>query len=326
VTTELRKHGWQSPNSNYGIAATLSSGTVFGTAGDSDGMFSSPYYVDFSPDGLRLVVCDTNNHRIQLFGVNDYNIEHITSYGTDGSQLPAPGDGEFGYPKGAVFSPDGSHILVADSGNNRFQMLGISNDVITHEFTYDGGGILLAPSGVCFSPDGARIAVVEKTIRRFQVFGFDGSAIAHQVSFGTSGTTNGEFVSPLDISFNNDGTRLVVADAGNSRLQVFGIVGNVITHQVSYGTIGAGAANFETPAGVKFTPDGTRIVVADAFNHRVRVLKITNNVITPLLSLGQRSIGNTVAGYFDTPYNVACSPDGLRIAVADMGNHRIQLL
>ena len=97
-------------------------------------------------------------------------------------------------------------------------------------------------------------------------------ALLNIVYYGSSGSSSGQFSSPRGISFTPDGTRFAVTDAGNNRVQIFGLSGNTVTHQVSYGSSGSSSGQFSYPFGISFTPDGTRFAVTDADNNRVQIL------------------------------------------------------
>jgi DNA-binding beta-propeller fold protein YncE len=114
--------------------------------------------------------------------------------------------------------------------------------------------------------------VADQSNHRIQIFGLSGNTVTHQVSYGSSGTANGQFSSPYDISFSPDGTRFAVTDNGNYRIQIFGLSGNTVTHQVSYGSAGSGNGQFSTPRSISFSPDGTRFAVTDYNNKRVQIL------------------------------------------------------
>jgi len=181
------------------------------------------------------------------------------------------------------------------------------------------------PYDIAYSPDGSRMAVIDSNNNRLQVFGANGTTLTHQVSYGSSGSADGQFATPYNIAFNNDGTRIAVSDTGRHRIQIFGIAGNTVTHQISFGSYGAANGRFSAPCGVSFSPDGSRIVVADRSNHRIQILGITGNTIIHQASYGTLGAAD---GQFNRPTGVSFSPAGasLSIAIADGYNNRIQIV
>ena len=84
----------------------------FGRLGDGDGQFSQPRLLAVDKAG-HLMVCDTCNHRIQVFKLNG---EFVAKFGTQGSEV-----GEFKYPCGIAVLSDG-RIVVSDTKNHRIQI------------------------------------------------------------------------------------------------------------------------------------------------------------------------------------------------------------
>jgi len=269
-----------------------------------------------------LAVADMGNNRIQIFGVNGNVISHQVSFGAYGS-----GNGQFMDPSSVSFSSDGSRLAVADVSNSRIQVFGISGNTVTHQVSYgtlgSGDGQFTDPYGVSFNPSGTRLVVTDVSNNRIQVLGISGNTITHQVSFGAYGAANGQFSNPFCAVFSSGGSRIVVSDVNNSRIQFFSLSGNVLTHQVSYGTEGIGAGQFQYPYSVAFNNDSTRLAVVDLGNGRIHVLSINGNSITRLSTYGSQGSGY---GQFVDPIAIAFSPDGTRIAIADPGVNRIQLL
>ncbi|MBN1657020.1 MAG: hypothetical protein JXA93_01395, partial [Anaerolineae bacterium] len=106
--------------------------------------------------------------------------------------------------------------------------------------------------------------------------------------------------------------RILVADSGNHRIQVFDGAGNFLS---AFGGFGSGPGQFHNPEGIAASEDG-RVVVADTINHRLQVLSFDGSDLA-----FQRVI---VAG-LNSPVGVALyGPD--RILVGDTGNSRVLVL
>jgi len=323
MATSLLDYGWQSAAPQLTpLMGTASNSVYFGTAGTGDTQLSNPSGVAFSPDGSRLAILERGNRRIHMLGVSGNTISHQTVFGATGS-----GAGQFSAPYCIAFSRDGLRMAVTDTGNHRIQILSVSGDTITHLTSYGvygtGAGQYAYPRGVSFSPDGARLVVADTNNNRIQLLGIASAAVSHIAYYGTAGSGNGQLSRPTGAMFDTDGVRLVVSDKGNNRIQIFEINDITVTHRVSFGTNGSGIGQFNQPATAAFSPDGAHIAVSDVSNNRIQILRVNGNTVTHQISYG--AIGST-AGRLSLPTDVAFSPDGYTLAVADTNNNRIQLL
>ena len=84
----------------------------FGKEGNKEGEFSEPCYLSVNKDG-HLMVCDSGNHRIQVFELNG---TFVTMFGRKGS-----GRGEFDEPQSTANLSDG-RIVVSECNNHRIQI------------------------------------------------------------------------------------------------------------------------------------------------------------------------------------------------------------
>jgi len=117
----------------------------WGSSGEGDGQFGSPYGLDTSPSGL-VYVADTYRNRIQVFTADGAFVTKWGSYGSD--------DGEFIYPYGIATDAAGN-VYVADTANARIQRF-TSNGVFLGSFGGPGRGPgrFHTPTSVATDPAG----------------------------------------------------------------------------------------------------------------------------------------------------------------------------
>ncbi len=323
MTTALRNHGWQKREGPFRVLEAIRRTVVYGEYGAADGQLSSPYDVAYSPDGSLLAVADAGNSRIQMFGIDDGVLTHLSSYGSAGTS-----EGQFELLQSLAFSPDGTRLVVSDA-YTRFQIFGVSGAALTFQTQYDepgiGDGQFTTCMSAAFSPDGTRIVTADSNNSNIQVFGVDGNNVTFQVRYGSRGAGPGYFNSTYCATFSPDGSQIIVVDTAPTAvpIQIVNIAGNIITRWREYGSYGAHYGGFINPNTVAVTPDGLWIGVADSGANRVQVLDISdaaNGNIVPVMSYNGAPVPPVS---FETVNSVAFSPDGAHMAICDSDNNRI---
>ena len=127
--------------------------------------------------------------------------------------------------------------------------------------------------------------------------------------------------------------RLYISDTLNHRIRRVDFGANVITTVVGNGTPAFAGdngdplqASLNTPLDIEFGPDG-RLYIADTYNHAIRAVDFTANVITTVAGTGVRGFsgegGAAIAARLALPYGVEFDADG-HLYIADTYNHRIR--
>ncbi len=135
--------------------------------------------------------------------------------------------------------------------------------------------------------------------------------------FGEQGSAHGEFQNPSGIAIwgeqcENNTCRIVVADSGNNRIQVFDTLGNFIT---AYGSTGVLPGQFNSPQGIAIDESG-KIIVSDSGNNRLQILKFDGEKL---------HFDYAIHNWFRNPTGVTVA-DSEIIVVADTDNNTIKVL
>ncbi|MDX8378380.1 MAG: HYR domain-containing protein, partial [Mariprofundales bacterium] len=145
------------------------------------------------------------------------------------------------------------------------------------------------------------------------------------------GYTTAQLFLPRGIAIDVDGYSYV-ADTNNNRIRKIDIAGNVTTLAGS-GTAGfvdgtGGAAQFYHPHSVTLDSYGN-VYVADTYNHRIRKIDATTNVVTTLAGSvdiygrGGSLDGATSIAQFNAPQDLAVDAAG-NVYIADTNNNSIR--
>jgi len=179
----------------------------FGREGSRNGHFNSPQ--SLCVDHLnRIIVCDTYNHRIQIF---DHQGNHLLSFGSEGSE-----DGHFDLPCGVTVNHL-NNIIVCDALNHRIQMFDEKgNHLLSFGSEGSEDGQFDQPQRVAVDHHN-NILISDSGNNRIQVFDPQGKWIS---SFGSYGWGEGRFNRPKGITVDHL-NRIIVTELNNNRVQIF---------------------------------------------------------------------------------------------------------
>lgn len=213
------------------------------------------------------------------------------------------------------------------------------NFIFPFGLAVDSTGSILVTDAEEYGPGG----VLTRAGDRLQIFHPDGTL---DRVVGGIGSDAGQFSYPTSVAVDANDT-IVVADAGNNRIQVFASAASGGAFLAQYGIYGdydpldtTGASLWPAPAplnafnfatGVALKP-GTRLLdpsdttgrlaIVDNGNHRVVVL---NAQLQPVGSFGGHDPTNDgKVGTFEYPWGVAIDDQG-QFYVADAQNHRVEV-
>ena len=175
-----------------------------GTRGSDHGAFNDPRGVAVIGD--RVFVCDSDNHRLQVF--TKERLEFVKTIGSHGQ-----GDEHFIFPFD-ITQDELGNMYVCDYGNNRVKLLNKQGE-FKLSFSKKANGQLNGPSGVCVVDQ--FVYVVEFGGHCVSVFSRDGQFVT---SFGKGGNKEGEFDWPFGICVDCDGF-VYVCEYRNNRVHVF---------------------------------------------------------------------------------------------------------
>jgi DNA-binding beta-propeller fold protein YncE len=181
------------------------------------------------------------------------------------------------------------------------------------------------PQDLAFDSVGNRLLIVEGANQIVQIL--DGTSFAPLATIGTAGVSGADsthLFNPGGVAVDNAGNRILVADTGNDRVQLFdaGSLALVGTLGVA-ASPGADGAHLSGPTGVALDVSNNHIVVADTANDRVQLFDAAS--LTLLGTIGVAGTPGADNGHLSGPTGVALDPVTGHLLIADTGNGRIQV-
>ena len=229
-------------------------------------------------------------------------------------------DGLFNYAVGLAFDHHRGLLMVADSRNQRVQVLSCDDHEEGLSFVSKFGekgdqpSQLQHPYGIAIDHDHDRILVVDTLNHRVQSWSLSDQSFLSSIGKQDSGDL--ELSYPRGIAIDNNHRRIVVAGTHRHRLVFLSSIG--LSFLFSIGGKGSQPGEFKYPSGVAIDHDRCRIIVSDTDNHRVQVLSSIDGSF--LFEFGSRG---DQPGQFKLPLGVCIDNQG-RIIVADKNNARLQ--
>ncbi|MCD5403124.1 MAG: 6-bladed beta-propeller, partial [Dehalococcoidia bacterium] len=217
---------------------------------------------EFRPEGVRVVVCTTDEEYISVFARGiDYQGPH--AHNMD--------DGSLVWPTSIALDSQ-ENLFISDEWLNRISSFSKDGDFLGkwEERTGSGDGELDRPSGMAFDADD-NLYIVDSGNHRVQKFNKDGKYLAQ---FGTYGSGDGQFNMPWGITIDEAGD-IYIADWRNDRIQKFGPDGKFL---MKFGSSGSGEGEFDRPTDVAVDQDGV-IYVSDWLNNRLQIFDETGKFI-----------------------------------------------
>ena len=191
-----------------------------------------------------------------------------------------------------------------------------------------GHARFLDPFGIAIAPDGTIYVADLYRLRRISPNGQVTTVAGSARGFADGSGDRARFDALSGISLAADGA-IYAADTGNNAIRRVMPDGSVSTLAGGQGQgyrDGVGAdALFNGPIGVALDPSG-RVIVADAYNDRIRAVG-PDGTVTTLAGSGRRGVfdGAVTDAQFDTPSGVAIDSRGV-VYVADTGNDVVRMV
>ena len=315
----------------------------FGSSGSTDGKFDEPTGLAFDEDENMLYVADTENNRIQVFEIVAGNtcpsgtdeiidgVCFVEEFGSSGST-----DGKFNSPSGLALDEDNDLLYVADTDNNRIQMLSStsgSSDTISFSDKFgsvgDDNDEFDKPTDLAID-NSDQLYVVDSENNRIKTYDLTGGdncpsgtdeiindEVCFDDDFGSSGSTDGRFDIPTDLAIDKGNGDIYVVDSDNNRVQRFQSDGDF--DNLEFGSSSSGDDEYlGTPSAIALHRSSDFIYVADSSTDSISVFDDNGNF---KFSFDDDDAGDE----FKNPSGMIVDESEDILYVADTGNNRIRI-
>jgi len=304
------------------------------------GVLEFPGKVLADEAGKRLLISDTNHHRVLVSDLNG-KVSQVIGAGAIGLKDGPFAEARFHQPQGLALSADGKTLYIADTENHALRAADLEkHTVLTIAGTGSQAHMLPddspAKTTALSSPwdltrIGSKLYIAMAGMHQIWVMDLDKQTITLFAGAGREGNRDAEnatawFAQPSGLA--SDGSHLFVADSEASSIRSVDLAPNGSTKTIagSGDLFGFGKhdgigrdATFQHPLGVALS--GTTLYVADTFNNLIRTIDVRTNQVGTWLGSGKSDPGTDAAPNLYEPGGITVA--GGTLYIADTNHHRI---
>ena len=261
---------------------------------DGDGQFNTPTNGILDSFGHFFVV-DSGNERIQRFDYNDgeFQLKFGSSDNTKSEYL--------GSAQGIATLKSTKEIYVSSIDTDSISVFDSSGQFLFNFDSFDGNDSLKNPSYLIIDDSDETLYVSDTGNDRIIIFKLvtgntcpsgtseatDGVCFVKK--FGSSGTSDGKFDSPLGLALDTTNDLLYVADSDNNRIQIFKLVTDNtcpsgtskivdgVCFTEKFGSYGTSDGKFDSPSGLALDTTNGLLYVADTDNNRLQAFALSSS-------------------------------------------------
>lgn len=250
---------------------------------------------------------------------NAWNLSTVFYEGKNFYFASQEGNGE-----GLSFKPDGTKMYVIGINSDAVHEYNLSTawDVTTASSlqNFSVAAQEITPSDVFFKPDGTKMYVIGTSSDNVNEYDLSVAWDVSSASFLQSFSVNAQEISPQDIFFKPDGTKMYVIGISGDDVNEYDLSTAWDVSTASYLQNFSVAAQEAAPEGISFKPDGTKMHVIGSNGDDVNEYNLSTAWDVSTASFLQNF---SVAAQDTVPLSLFFRPDGSNMYVLGSGSGRI---
>jgi len=248
------------PISGFDLSAATYTGTSFSITSESD---PTPKGIRFNNDGTKMFVVESSSDN----GIYEYNLGtgfDLSTASYSGTSLDVTSEDDI--PNDLEFNSDGTKMLVVGSGNKNVYEYNLGTGFDLSTASYSGTSFDVDPesydhTGIAFNSDGTEMFIVtggDDTVFQYNLgTGFEISTASYS---GSAFDVSGAASTPVDVTFNNDGTKMFINGSFEESIFVYDLgVGFDLSTASFSGTTLDVSSEDTNPTGLSFNTDGSKM-------------------------------------------------------------------
>ena len=254
--------------SSYDLANAVYDSVSFSVASQE----TVPRSVKFNTDGTKMYIVGTTSDNVHQYSLSTGFDLSTASYDSVSFSVAS----QDGLPLGLAFNDDGTKMYVVGFSNNNIYQYTLSTAFDLSTASYDSVSFSTSsedttPNDIRFNNSGTKMYIAGGNNDRVYQYSlstaFDLSTASYDsVSFSVAS----QEVSPTDLAFNSDGTKMFVVGFDTDSVYQYGLSTAFDLSTASYDSVSFSVASEDIrPEGFTFSNDGTKMYVVGITNDAV---------------------------------------------------------
>lgn len=267
-----------------------------------------------SPDGSLLVVGGGFTGKAQLYSRSSNGATLIDNIYADNSETLLTGT-----VNRAVFSPDGTMLVLVGAFNGKAKLYSVSDGAVTYvsDIAANSTGTALSSTAYSarFSPDGGTLVITGFGYGKSYSVSDGRITYLSEIYADANNTALSSYVQ--DAAFSPDGSMLVLVGGFSGRAKLYSVSGNTITYKSEIYANATGSSLSATAYGAAFSPDGRLLCIVGHFSGAAKLYNVSNGTATFLTNVNIEHSSS-----IRELRSVSFSSDGTVLAIAGLIGNR----